>query len=519
MYSFISYSTENQEIANIIRGYLEKQGIECWMAPRNIFAGENFPTEIVRAIEACDAFILITSEEADRSRHVHNELRIAFDNQKKILPFLLNNFILSEEFQYYLTGTHIINGFDNFQNSLELLSKRVSKIFEEKYGRDEKYENFSHEEFFAEVSGKMFDRKSLENKMGVQRCYHNNVNIVNKITMICYTSATVTNTSYVTTDMYEKATSFSDEINYLLKNEKNFSCSLILTNPESKAASEAIYNGKLGNQKFNNSNISAFHSACISIKRKLENKNDIFHKCYEEGRFNIKFTEISLPYALMKVEYNEKYNELNYIKVDLYSPFLPSNSLRRTFIVSKKYDPDNYQFFDNQITSIKENSINLNELKIAEKRVSIHRNEKIKHALEMNYRQYLTGKTIFKNNLKNYISCIETGISDYRQFKVDTPHYHRTTGEHYYILQGSQKIIDLDNEIQIEASEGDFVFIPAGTKHWTKNKPGTKIFFAKTPEGRDKIEIEELDLSETIKFNRRQWKKDYETNLIIDEEE
>ena len=124
-----------------------------------------------------------------------------------------------------------------------------------------------------------------------------------------------------------------------------------------------------------------------------------------------------------------------------------------------------------------------------------------------------------ENNLRNYISYIETGISDYRQFKVDTPHYHRTTGEHYYILEGAQKIIDIDNEKEIEVKEGDFVFIPAGTKHWTKNKKGTKVFFSKAPEGRDKIMIDESDVQAKLNFNMRKWKRDYETNCIIDEED
>lgn len=522
MNAFISYSTKDQDEVNRVRDYLENQGVECWMAPRNISAGEYFPEEIVRAIRDCNVFILIGSHDSDESRHVHNELRTAFDNEKKIIPFILHDFTYSDEFNYYLSGIHRIDAFNNFEESLEKLRDVVKEIFIKVYDKDdshEKYEELDLDDFFAEISGKMFDRKSLESIMGTRRFFYNRINILNNITMVCYTSASTINTNYVTTDMYEKAVPFSESINYLLKNERDFTYSLVLTNPESKAASEAEYNSKLGNQKFNHSNISAFYSACKSIKRRLRNDEDIFRQCHNEGRLNIKVTDVSLPYALMKVEYKEEFKTLNYIKVDLYSPFIASNSLRRTIIVSKKYQPDDYQFFDNQITSIKENSIDFSELKLSNKKVSIHRNVNIKNALDMNYRQYLTGKTVFKNNLRNYISYIETGISDYRQFKVDTPHYHRTTGEHYYILEGAQKIIDIDNEKEIEVKEGDFVFIPAGTKHWTKNKKGTKVFFSKAPEGRDKIMIDESDVQAKLNFNMRKWKRDYETNCIIDEED
>ena len=56
---FISYSTKNSDIANKICYLLENNGLQCWIAPRNIASGKNYVDEIARGIKSTKIIVLI----------------------------------------------------------------------------------------------------------------------------------------------------------------------------------------------------------------------------------------------------------------------------------------------------------------------------------------------------------------------------------------------------------------------------------------------------------------------------
>ena len=43
---FISYSSKDEQIANEICAFFEKEGVNCWIAPRNIEVGKEYGGEI-----------------------------------------------------------------------------------------------------------------------------------------------------------------------------------------------------------------------------------------------------------------------------------------------------------------------------------------------------------------------------------------------------------------------------------------------------------------------------------------
>ena len=118
---FISYSTEDQSDAFDACNYLEGKGISCWIAPRNIVSGENYATQIVSAIRNCTVFVLVVSASTNTSEHVTNEVSLAFDNKKKIIPFKLENIAFSDELTYYLNRKHWIEAYSEFPLGLEQL--------------------------------------------------------------------------------------------------------------------------------------------------------------------------------------------------------------------------------------------------------------------------------------------------------------------------------------------------------------------------------------------------------------
>ena len=97
---FISYSSKQEKEANEICAFLEKKGVVCWIASRDIDSGRDYPKQIVQAIRACPAFILVASEDTNISEHVCNEVSMAFDEKKFIIPFKLQNITFTDTYLY-----------------------------------------------------------------------------------------------------------------------------------------------------------------------------------------------------------------------------------------------------------------------------------------------------------------------------------------------------------------------------------------------------------------------------------
>ena len=76
-YVFISYSTKNFEKAKCICERLEKTGIPCWMAPRDIPASANYAYVIERAIGGCGLFLGLLSKESAQSFWCTSEISMA----------------------------------------------------------------------------------------------------------------------------------------------------------------------------------------------------------------------------------------------------------------------------------------------------------------------------------------------------------------------------------------------------------------------------------------------------------
>lgn len=101
--TFISYhvSTDRATAFEVCR-MMEQLGFPCWIAPRNIEPGANYPTQIVRALRSeCDSAIFLVSEGSNRSENVRNEVSLAFDEHKLMLPVLLETVKFNEDFEYY----------------------------------------------------------------------------------------------------------------------------------------------------------------------------------------------------------------------------------------------------------------------------------------------------------------------------------------------------------------------------------------------------------------------------------
>ncbi|WAC20365.1 toll/interleukin-1 receptor domain-containing protein [Luteolibacter sp. SL250] len=87
---------------------LEARGKSCWIAPRNIGAGTNYPHEIVEGIKRCPEFVIVLSNAAVRSDHILRELEMAVNQRKKIIPIRLSGVELGNSVSYLLASVQWI---------------------------------------------------------------------------------------------------------------------------------------------------------------------------------------------------------------------------------------------------------------------------------------------------------------------------------------------------------------------------------------------------------------------------
>ncbi len=103
---FISYSTKDKTVADAVCAKLESQKIRCWIAPRDVPAGQPFAASLVKAIRASSVIVLILSQGSNQSTHVLREVGEAVDSGIPILPLRIEDVNPTDELHYYIKSIH-----------------------------------------------------------------------------------------------------------------------------------------------------------------------------------------------------------------------------------------------------------------------------------------------------------------------------------------------------------------------------------------------------------------------------
>lgn len=135
---FISHSSKDKVYADAICATLEKHNVRCWVAPRDILPGSDYGAAIVESIKASKVMILIFSSNSNESTHVKREVERAVNHGIIIVPFKIEDVVLSSTIEYFVSGTHWLDAIDPpFENHLKsiteyvcVLLKKPTPIFE-----------------------------------------------------------------------------------------------------------------------------------------------------------------------------------------------------------------------------------------------------------------------------------------------------------------------------------------------------------------------------------------------------
>jgi formylglycine-generating enzyme required for sulfatase activity len=99
---FISYFHEDKPVADAVCAALESEKIRCWIAPRDIPPGKNYPGEIMNAVKNCKVFVLVYSAHSNTSPDVLNEIEKAKNCRIPMIPFRITDVPLTPDMEYYI---------------------------------------------------------------------------------------------------------------------------------------------------------------------------------------------------------------------------------------------------------------------------------------------------------------------------------------------------------------------------------------------------------------------------------
>src|ERR1700678_229503 len=103
---FICHSSIDKPIADAACAALEAQRIPCWIAPRDILAGEEYGKSIIEPLGNCQIVLLIFSRHANESPQVRREIERAVSKEKILVPFRIEDVLPSDAMEFALSNTH-----------------------------------------------------------------------------------------------------------------------------------------------------------------------------------------------------------------------------------------------------------------------------------------------------------------------------------------------------------------------------------------------------------------------------
>ena len=126
---FISHSQQDKIAADAACSALEAAGIRCWIAPRDVPPGAQWPAAIIDAIDHCRAMVLIFSSGANQSKQVYREVQRAFDKEVPVVPFRIENVTPEHSLAYYVETVHWLDAVTPpLENHLKQLAVSIAAL-------------------------------------------------------------------------------------------------------------------------------------------------------------------------------------------------------------------------------------------------------------------------------------------------------------------------------------------------------------------------------------------------------
>lgn len=125
---FISYSSKDGAVANMVCALLEERGHRCWIAPRDIVPGKEWGESIIGGIKGATLFVLIFSRHANTSPQILREVERAVSHGLPIIPFRIEDVLPAGSMEYFMSVPH---WFDALSPPVEDHVVRLAAVIEQ----------------------------------------------------------------------------------------------------------------------------------------------------------------------------------------------------------------------------------------------------------------------------------------------------------------------------------------------------------------------------------------------------
>jgi TIR domain-containing protein len=103
---FVSYASHDKATADAACAALERAGIRCWIAPRDILPGADWGEAIMNALDTCRAMVLIFSSNANSSPQIRREIERVVGRGVPVLPVRIEDTAPTKAMAYFMGPVH-----------------------------------------------------------------------------------------------------------------------------------------------------------------------------------------------------------------------------------------------------------------------------------------------------------------------------------------------------------------------------------------------------------------------------
>ena len=376
---FICYKRSHSYLAGRVYDFFKYKGLDPFMDEQNMHRTNNFPEMLKNEIISTPYFLCILTEDGladllseSYAENVYfKEIKTALDSGRDII-ILREEVVTYEKFrdipdEDVREGLKVIHSniiSDNneaFTHVLELIYQSIDLAKLKGVINWREYTQLNSNVLLLQRNELQDTTATLENRFGAEfvQCVRDRKEftgqyIIKEINMACYSANMIftADRDMLDRNSYDLGMMFRIFAN-LLK-DPDFNLRMVLNAPGSFAAQDAVDYRKLGNSSFEEYPEAVFLSSFSNIHKLMG--IEPYSSASQQRRFSLILTECCLPYAIFHVVYKKGWEELNHVKIDLYSINIDSSEERRSMLIFEKDNKADYDFFVNQFVYLRQSS-------------------------------------------------------------------------------------------------------------------------------------------------------------------
>lgn len=132
---FLCHASGDKDKVHPLYKYLVRRGVDAWLDTEKLLPGQNWPSEIARALEASDVIIICLSKESvDKEGYVQKEIKFALDRALEmpegrifLIPARLEECQIPHSLSDY-QWVDLFGGSDGFNKLLRALNVRAEQV-------------------------------------------------------------------------------------------------------------------------------------------------------------------------------------------------------------------------------------------------------------------------------------------------------------------------------------------------------------------------------------------------------